>query len=97
MSSKKEIIKAAVAKVPMKDVGKEYGIMPETAKSSDGKHYPNIYISSDEAPFLEGCKVGDEETLVIKAKIVSTSERVHGKDTKCDYTLDIIKMGKPGK
>lgn len=97
MSSKKEIIKAAVAKVPMKDVGKDYSIMPETVKSSGGKHYPNIYISSDEAPFLEGVKVGDEETLVIKVKVMSSSERIHGKEVKCDYTLDIVKMGKPGK
>jgi hypothetical protein len=97
MSSKKKIIiKTAISKIPLKDVGKSPDIMMEKPMA-DKVHYPSIYVSSDEAPFLEGCKVGDEEVLIVKVKITSTHEREYNGEVKCDYCLDIIKMGKPIK
>ena len=82
----------------MKNLGKKPGCCePIKAPSKDEKYYPGIYLSSTEAPFLKDCKVGDEETLVIKVKIKSVSERLSGNDKKSDYSLDIVEMGKPEK
>jgi len=99
-NNKKDIIKVAVGKVALKDIGKgSYGMdTPKTLSTEDKKYYPSIYLSSDEAPFLADCEVGDEETLVIKVRIKSSSERLSDNgDVKCDYTLDILKMGLPDK
>ena len=100
MSNQKDIIKKAVGKVTLKDVGKNSGGLDSVKASypENKKYYPSIYLSSDEAPFLEDCEVGDEETLVITIKIKSASERLSDDGSvKCDYTLDILKMGLPDK
>lgn len=94
---KKKVIKDALSKIKMKDVGTKIGgEMPVKSVSEDSskKYYPCVYLSSDLVPSLDGCKVGDEETMVIKVRIKSISERESGSEKKKDYSLDILEMGK---
>jgi len=92
----KEIVKLAIQKVKMDDMGKTDECCRPLCCSESGsrKYYPSLYLSSNATDVLESVNVGDEQLLIIKVKITSISERKAGDDTTKDYSLDILEMGK---
>ena len=97
-NSKKEIIKNTLDKVKLVDAGvkSNHGMNEPCCleKSSDSKiYYPNLYLSSKEAPMLSGSEVGEEITLLIKTKVVSHSVRENSEKKNEDFSLEIKKIG----
>ena len=96
--SKKGIISAAIENVKLVDAGvkNKYGSMdcakPMTS-SKDRVYYPNLYLDTKEAPMLSGSDVGEEVTLLVKAKVISHSLN-EGLDRKNEnFSLEIRKIG----
>lgn len=91
---KKDILKLAVNKVVMYDAGtKPEKYKPMPMPSSPAKYYPCVYVDSKHAPCLKGCEVGEELTLVVKAKIVGHDASESGNHSSDNYRLEIREMG----
>lgn len=95
--SKKGIMKNALDKIKLVDAGvkNEYPDAP-VMQGTDSKkemHYPNLFLSSKEAPMLVGSEVEDEIILIVKTKVCSHSlnERANKKNEHFD--LEIRKIG----
>jgi hypothetical protein len=100
-TKKKDLVKSALSKVVMHDAGIEEGkglescaVSPSKPKS---KYYPTIYLEGKQAPALKGANVGDECTLVIKAKVVGVSLDEREDSKREEYRLEIHEIGKVDK
>lgn len=96
--SKKGIMKNALDKIKLVDAGvkNEYPVgscVQEPSGTKEKLYYPNLFLSSKEAPMLVGSEVEDEITLIVKAKITSHSlnERANKKNEHFD--LEIREIG----
>ncbi len=101
VDKKKEILQIAIDKVQMSDawIKNKYGSLKEVCSSESEKnkiYYPNMYLSTREAPDLKGSEAWDTVTLVVKAYITSHSlnDRADNKEGKKeDFCLDIHQIG----
>ena len=93
--SKREVVLSALSKVKMHDAGQK------VKKNSDycspmkmpSVRYPSMYLNIEQAPDLKGKEVGDEVTLLIKAKINSHSLNEDDRGSKENFELDVKKIG----
>ena len=95
-NSKKDIVKNVLEKVKLVDAGvkNKYGLAPVSCSDKeDVLRYPNLYLSTKEAPMLSDCEVGDEVTLLIKAKVVSHSVDESSNHKNENFSLEIRKIG----
>ena len=98
-TDKKEVMKSAIDKVKMVDTGvKRKELYPGSDVSEKVREnkiiYPTLYINSMEAPVLEGCEVGCEATLIVKAEVISCSSNKDSNGKKNEsYTLEIHEVG----
>lgn len=93
---KKKTIKEAIGKVTMYDAEREnsYGKGLDCGPCPPSSSYPCLYISGKEAPALDGKKVGDEFTMVVKAKVRGHSSRqTEGKEKCDDYDIELRSIG----
>lgn len=93
-------MKGALDKVKLIDTGvkNKYGnLNSECSKSStaheDRIYYPNLYLDLKEAPMLTGSEVGEEVTLLVKAKIISHSLNDNLEHKNESFSLEIRKLG----
>lgn len=96
METKKEIIKGALSKVKLVDAGtkRETSMCGPVEDSSEPRiFYPSLYLNTKEAPMLAGSEVGEDITLLIKAKITSHSVNENSKKKNEDFNLEIKKIG----
>ena len=99
-TNKKEILKSAIDKVKLVDVGvkNKHNTLSHCdvpCKDTEDKiNYPTMYLSSKEAPMLIGMDVGAEVTMLIKAKVTSHSLNERNNEEKReDFNLEINKIG----
>lgn len=53
------------------------------------KHYPCLYVDSDQLPELEGVEVGDEFTVTFKVKVKAVDVRETDEGKKSNYDLEL--------
>lgn len=91
---KKKILKESIGKVTMYDASREGYKGELCSPCPPSSSFPCLYLSGKEAPALEGKKVGDEFTMVVKAKIRShTSRQAEGKEKNDDYDVELHSIG----
>jgi len=93
---KKKVIKESIGKVTLISAARDHSMKePSEATSCPlSASYPCLYISGKEAPAISGKSVGDEFTMVIKAKIRSHSSRLLGTSGKTDdYDIELHSIG----
>ena len=92
---KKKVVKEAIGKVTLYDAAREYGKgMDICSPCPPSASYPCLYISGKEAPALKGKEVGDEFTMVVKAKVRSHSQREStSSDKSDDYDIELQSIG----
>lgn len=96
--AKKEIVSAAIDRVKLVDAGvkNKYGSTMDCAKpvSSENRvYYPSLYLDIKEAPMLAGTDVGEEVTILVKAKITSHSLSESPDRKNENFCLEIRKIG----
>ena len=96
-ATKKDIMKTSIDKIKLVDAGvkNKYGISsPKPVSDYENQvSYPHLDLDTKEAPMLTGCEVGEEVTLLVKAKVTSHSLR-EGKDHKNEnFCLEVCQIG----
>ena len=92
---KKAITKKAIGKVTMYDAARTYDNLEKACSPCPpSDSYPCLYISGKDAPALKGQEVGDEFTMVVKAKVRSHSQRESTSMGKTDdYDIELQSIG----
>lgn len=96
--NKQKILKTILDKVKMVSSGiknKSHDTDVPCCVEEKDVRYPMLFLTTKEAPTLEGSEVEDEVTLVLKAVIVGRRMDVmKGKDKRENFDLEIHKIGK---
>lgn len=92
---KKKVLKESIGKVTMYSAERDNSYKGELCTPCPpSQSFPCLYISGKEAPALKGKTVGDEFTMVVKAKIRSHSSRQsEGKEKNEDYDVELQSIG----
>lgn len=88
-------MKGAIDKIKLVNAGvkSDYGNEMPSSYSKDYIHYPNLHLSTKEAPMLAGSEVGNDVTLLIKTKVVSHSMNQNSKRKNEDFCLEVREIG----
>lgn len=81
----------------MKDMGEKMDGGEVSSEKRTSVYYPCLYLSDDQTDILEGAKVGDEITLMVKCRVSSMTireddDKDEGKTEK-SATLEIREAG----
>ena len=101
---KRDIVISSVKGVKMHDAGEKrtLGVCcdgPASGKSQKTRiDYPSMYLNNKQVPELSGMEVGTDVVLVVRAKVVSHSQRDHRnmskeKRNRETFDLEVTKIG----